>query len=53
LEHLRMCQELESPRRRNTVQVLPPLVVMTTDQADAVRFFLEVFNWDLPGPQML
>jgi hypothetical protein len=51
LEHiLRMCPELESPRRRNFVQVSPPLSVMTMDQADAARFFGEVFDWDLPRP---
>jgi hypothetical protein len=46
LEHvLRACPEFESPRRRNFVQVSPPLSGMSTDQA---RYFREVFNWGLP-----
>jgi hypothetical protein len=28
----------------------PPLSVLTTDQAEAARFFREVFDWDLPHP---
>jgi hypothetical protein len=45
LEHiLRACPELESPRRRNFVQVPPPLTVMSTDQV--ARFFREVFEWE-------
>jgi hypothetical protein len=40
LEHiLRVCPELESPRRRNFVQVLPLLSVMMTNQAETVQFF--------------
>jgi hypothetical protein len=51
LEHvLRICPALESLRRRNFVQVPPPLSVMIIDQA--VRFFWEVFNCDLPHPSM-
>jgi hypothetical protein len=47
LEHvLRACPELESPRRNNFVQVLSPLSVMSTDQAEMARYFREVFNWD-------
>jgi hypothetical protein len=47
LEHvLRACPELESPRRRNFVQVLPPLSAMSTDQVEVARFFQEVFEWD-------
>jgi hypothetical protein len=50
LEHvLRTYPELESPRRRNFVQVPSALTVMTIDLADAERYFREVFNWDLPG----
>jgi hypothetical protein len=45
---LRTCPELESPRKRNFVQVPPPLSVMTMDQTGAAWFFQEVFNWDLP-----
>ena len=49
LEHvLQRCPDLESPRRRNFVQVPPPLSVMTTDQAAAARYFREVFAWALP-----
>jgi hypothetical protein len=43
LEHvLRTCPELESPRKRNIVQVPLPLSVMTMDQADAARYFWKV-----------
>jgi hypothetical protein len=53
LEHvLRMCPELESPRRKNFSVGPPPLLVMTTDQADAAQFFREVFDWDLPRPSL-
>ena len=46
LEHvLRTCPELESPRRRNFVQVPPPLSAMSTDQVEVARFFREVFEW--------
>jgi hypothetical protein len=46
LEHvLRACAELESPRRRNFVQVPPPLSAMLTDQMEVARFFREVFEW--------
>jgi hypothetical protein len=49
LEHdLRACPELESPRRRNFVQIPPPLLAMSMDQAETVQLFQEVFNWDLP-----
>jgi hypothetical protein len=49
LEHiLRMCPELESPRRRNFVQVPPLLLAMSTDQVEVARFFREVFDWDHP-----
>jgi hypothetical protein len=44
---LQTCPELESPRRKNFVQVPPPLSVLTMDQADAARYFREVFDWDL------
>jgi hypothetical protein len=48
LEHvLRACPKLESPRRRNFVQVHPLLLAMTTDQVEVTRFFREVYNWDL------
>jgi hypothetical protein len=51
LEHvLRTCPKLESPKRRNFVQNLLPLLVMTTDQEDLARYFREVFDWDLPRP---
>jgi hypothetical protein len=51
LEHvLRACPELESPRRRNFVQVPLPLSAMMTDQVEVARFFREVYNWDLPRP---
>jgi hypothetical protein len=39
---------LESPRRGNFVEVPPPLSVLMTDQGDAVRYFREVFDWNLP-----
>jgi hypothetical protein len=42
----RVCPELESPRRRNFVQVPPPLSAMSTDQVEVARFFREVFDWD-------
>jgi hypothetical protein len=49
LEHvLRACPELESPRRRNFVQVPLPLSVMSTDQVEVARFFREVFEWEPP-----
>jgi hypothetical protein len=49
LEHvLRACPKLESPRKRNFVQVLPPLSAMLTDQVNVARFFLEVFEWKPP-----
>jgi hypothetical protein len=49
LEHiLRACPELESPRRRNFLQVPPPLSAMSTDQVETARYFREVFNLDLP-----
>jgi hypothetical protein len=42
LEHvLRACPELESPRRRNFVQVPPPLSTMSADQVEVARFFRE------------
>jgi hypothetical protein len=45
LEHvLRACPELESPRKRNFVQVPQPF----SDQVETARFFWEVFDWDLP-----
>jgi hypothetical protein len=51
LEHvLRACPELESPRRRNFVQVPLPLSAMSTDQAEVARFFREVYNRDLQQP---
>jgi hypothetical protein len=46
LDHvLRACPELESPRRRNFVQVPPPLSSMSTDQVEVARFFREVYEW--------
>jgi hypothetical protein len=45
---LRACPELESPRRRNFVQVPSLLSAMSTDQVEVARFFWEVFNWDHP-----
>jgi hypothetical protein len=49
LEHiLRACPKLESPRRRNFVQILLPLSAMLTDQVEVARFFREVFEWDGP-----
>jgi hypothetical protein len=49
LKHvLRACPKLESPRRRNFVQVPPPLSAMLTDQVEVARFFQEVFEWDRP-----
>jgi hypothetical protein len=49
LEHiLRACPKLESPRRRNFVQVPAPLSAMSTDQVETAWYFREVFNWDLP-----
>jgi uncharacterized cupin superfamily protein len=45
-EHiLRGCPKLESPRRRNFVQVPPPLSAMSTDQVEVARFFREVYEW--------
>jgi hypothetical protein len=49
LEHiLRACPELESPRRKNFVQVPPPLSAMATDQVEVAQFFQEVFKWEPP-----
>jgi hypothetical protein len=49
LEHvLRACPVLDSPRRRNFVQVPPPLSVMSIDQVEVARFFREVFEWEPP-----
>jgi hypothetical protein len=49
LEHvLRACPELESPKRRNFVQVPPSLSAMSTGQVEVARFFWEVFEWDPP-----
>jgi hypothetical protein len=46
MEHvLRACLELESPRRRNFVQVPPPLSAMSTSQVEVARFFREVYEW--------
>jgi hypothetical protein len=45
---VRECPELESPRRRNFLQIPSPISVMTTDQADMARYFREFFNWNLP-----
>jgi hypothetical protein len=46
LEHvLRACLKLESLRRRNFVQVPPPLPAMSTDQMEVARFFREVYEW--------
>jgi hypothetical protein len=42
------CPGLESPRRRNFVQVPLPLSVMSTDQVEVARFFREVFEWNPP-----
>jgi hypothetical protein len=48
LDHvLRAYPELESPRKRNFVQVPLPLSAMLTDQVEVARFFREVFDWDL------
>jgi hypothetical protein len=45
LEHvLRACPGLESPRRRNFIQVPLPLSVMSMDQVEVARFFREVFE---------
>jgi hypothetical protein len=41
----RTCPELESPRRRNFVQVPPPLSAMSADQVEVARFFREVYQW--------
>jgi hypothetical protein len=47
LEHiLKTCPELESPRRRNFVQLTLPLLAMSTDQVEVARFFREVFEWE-------
>jgi hypothetical protein len=47
LEHvLRVGPKLESPKRRNFVQVPLPLSVMSTDQVGVARFFREVFEWE-------
>jgi ribonuclease HI len=49
LEHVqRAFPGLESPRRRNFVQVPLPLSAMLTDQVEVARFFREVFEWDHP-----
>jgi hypothetical protein len=45
---LRACPKLESPRRRNFMQIPLPLLAMSTDQVEVVRFFREVFEWDHP-----
>jgi hypothetical protein len=46
LKHiLRACPELESPRRRNFVQVPSPLSAMSTDQVEVARFFRVVYGW--------
>jgi hypothetical protein len=48
LEHvLRVCPELESPRRRKFVQVPPPLSAMSADQVEVARSFQEVYDWPL------
>jgi hypothetical protein len=53
LEHvLRACPKLESPRKRNFVQVPPPLSAMATNQVEMAWFFREVFDWDLPRPTL-
>jgi hypothetical protein len=53
LEHiLRACPELESPRKRNFVQVFLPLSAMARDQVEMARFFWEVFDWDLLQPTL-
>jgi hypothetical protein len=45
LDHvLKACPELESPRRRNFVQVPPPLLAMSMDQVEVARFFREVYG---------
>jgi hypothetical protein len=36
------------PKEKEVCAGPPPLLVMTTDQADATRYFREVFNWDFP-----
>jgi hypothetical protein len=38
------CQNWDSPRRRNFGKALPPLLVLTTDQLAAARYFQEVFD---------
>jgi hypothetical protein len=45
---LRACPKMESPRRRNFVQVSPPLSAMSMDQVEVARFFRKVFKWDHP-----
>jgi hypothetical protein len=53
LEHvLRACPKLESPRKRNFVQVFPPFSAIATDQVETIWFFREVFDWDLPRPTL-
>jgi hypothetical protein len=53
LEHvLRACPKLESPSKRNFVQVSPLLSAMATDQEETVQFFQEVFDWNLPRPTL-
>jgi hypothetical protein len=53
LEHvLRACPDLESPRKKNFVQASSLLSAMATDQVETVRFFREVFDWDLPRPTL-
>jgi ribosomal protein S27AE len=45
LEHiLRACPELDSPKRRNFVQVPLLLSAMLTDQVEVAPFFREVFE---------
>jgi hypothetical protein len=45
---LRACPKLESSKRKNFVQVPPPLSAMSMDQVEVARFFQEVFKWDNP-----
>jgi hypothetical protein len=47
---LRACPQLESPRRRNFVQVPPRILAMTMNQVEVAQFFREVYNLDLPPP---
>jgi hypothetical protein len=43
---LRACPKLD--RRRNFVQIPPPLSAISTVQVEVARFFREVFDWDHP-----